>query len=111
MEERLKNNYAIFFDKSVVLKISRWAGIIAWVVLVVYLLTSSISFAQFMTQFVTGVFYQKGMSILDLLGFFTPYLMQSIPGAVYFFGLKFVENGLLILMEIEESARRSSRSS
>lgn len=110
MEERLKTNYAVYFDKGVVLKISRWAGIVAWAVLVIYLLTSIISFTQFMTQFVTGVFYQKGMSIFDLFGFFTPFLMQPIPGAVYFFGLKFVENGLLILMEIEESARRSSRS-
>lgn len=109
MEDKNTTFYASFFDKSAVLKVSRWAGIFAWVVLVVYLLTSLISFAQFITQFVTGVFYQKGMSIFDLLSFFTPYLMQSLPGVVYFFGLKFIENGLLILLEMEESARRTAR--
>jgi len=110
MEEKREPFYAAFFDKSAVLKISRWAGIFAWVVLGIYLLTSLISFMQFITQFVTGVFYQKGMSIFDLLSFFTPYLMQALPGVVYFFGLKFVENGLLILMEMEESMRRAARS-
>ncbi|GAB4500142.1 MAG: hypothetical protein OHK003_19040 [Anaerolineales bacterium] len=109
MEEKNTTFYAAFFDKSAVLKISRWAGVFAWVVLMIYLLTSLVSFAQFITQFVTGVFYQKGMSIFDLLGFFTPYLMQFLPGVVYFFGLKFVESGLLILLEMEESARRAAR--
>lgn len=109
MQEKHDTFYGTFFDKSAVLKISRWAGIFAWVVLVIYLLTSTVSFIQFMTQFITGVFYQKGMSIFDLLGFFTPYLMQALPGVVYFFGLKFVQNTLLILLEMEESARRSAR--
>lgn len=109
MEEKNTTFYASFFDKSAVLKVSRWAGVFAWVVLTIYLLTSLISFAQFITQFVTGIFYQKGMSIFDLLSFFTPYLMQLLPGIVYFFGLKFVENGLLILLEMEESARRAAR--
>lgn len=109
MEEDNSKRYAVFFDKSAILKLSRWAGMLAWAVLLVYLFTSAISIAQFMTQFLTGVFYQKGMSILDLIGFFNPYLLQPMPGVMYFFGLKFVENGLLILLEIEESARRAAR--
>ena len=110
MEEKRESFYGLFFDKSAVLKLSRWAGIFAWAVLGIYLFTSLISFAQFMTQFVTGVYFQKGMSIFDLLSFFSLYLMMPLPGVVYFFGLKFVQNGLLILMEMEESARRSVRS-
>jgi hypothetical protein len=110
MEEKRETFYGTFFDKSAILKISRWAGIFAWVVLGVYLFTSLISFVQFMQQFVSGVFYQKGMSIFDLIGFFTPYLLQSVPGITYFFGMKFVEYGLLILLEMEESARRTANS-
>jgi hypothetical protein len=49
------------------------------------------------------------MSIVDLLGYFTPYLHMIVPGIMYFFGLKFVENSLLILMDMEESARRAAR--
>jgi hypothetical protein len=109
MEEKRERFYATFFDKDTVLKLSRWAGIFAWVALIVYLFTTGLNFFQFMQQFATGVFYQKGMSIVDLVSFFNPYLLQSLPGVVYFFGLKFVENTLLILMDIEESTRRSAR--
>ncbi|WKZ38085.1 MAG: hypothetical protein QY332_09090 [Anaerolineales bacterium] len=109
MEEKKGNFYATFFDKDAVLKFARWAGILAWVVLGVYLLTTLNSFLQFMIQFATGVFYQKGMSIFDILGYFSPYLLQIVPGLVYFFGLKFVEHASLILMDLEESARRAVR--
>lgn len=104
-----KKFYGTYFNKDAVLKFSRWAGILAWLVLVVYLLTSTISFLQFLQQFVTGIFYQKGMSIFDLIGYFNPYLLMPLPGVVYFFGLKFVEHASLILLDMEESARRAVR--
>jgi hypothetical protein len=65
---------------------------------------------QFVTQLSTGLMFEKGILITDLLSFFTPYLLQPLPGVVYFFGLKFVEYGLIILLEMEESARRTARS-
>lgn len=109
MQEKRDNFYATYFNKDMVLKFSRWAGIFAWIVLVVYSIITVNSFVQFMTQFMTGVFYQKGMSIFDLISFFTPYPIQFVPGIVYFFGLKFVQHAALILMDIEESTRRSAR--
>ncbi len=109
MEEKQNHFYGTFFNKDSVLKIARWSGILAWVVLGVYLFTAAITFIQFMQQFMTGVYYQKGMSIFDLISFFTPYLIQPLPGVIYFFGLKFVEHSLLIFMDVEESARRSAR--
>ena len=109
MAENREPFLGIFFDKSAILKLSRWAGILAWVTLATYLFTFSTSFTQFMMQFVTGVYFQKGMSFVDLLSFFNPYLTMPMPGIVYFFGLKFVQHALLILLEMEESARRSTR--
>lgn len=103
------NFYATYFNKDAVLKFSRWAGIFAWVVLVIYVLTSLNSFMQFILQFTTGAFYQKGMSFFDLAGYFTPYFLQLMPGIIYFFGLKFVSHASLILMDMEESARRAIR--
>ena len=110
MEEKHETYYGAFFNKSAILNLSRWAGILAWGVLGIYLLTSGLSFIQFLQQLFTGVFYQKGMSIFDFLSFFNPYLLQPMPGVVYFFGLKFVQHGLLILLEMEDSTRRSARS-
>jgi hypothetical protein len=109
MTEKKDNFYATYFSKDTVLKFSRWAGIFAWVVLAIYGAIALNSFIQFMTQFMTGVFYQKGMSVFDLISFFTPYPVQLAPGITSFFGLKFVQHACLILMDIEESTRRSTR--
>ena len=110
MEEKREKFYGTFFDKTTVLKLAQWAGILAWVVLIAYLFTTSLTFIQFMGQFASGVFYQKGMSIVDLMSFFNPYLTMPWPGVMYFFALKFIQNALLIFLDIEESTRRSSRS-
>lgn len=110
MEEKRGSFYGTFFDKTIVLKLARWAGILAWVALIAYLFTTLITFVQFIGQFASGVYYQKGMSIVDLLSFFNPYLTMPWPGVMYFFGLKFIQNALLIFLDIEESTRRSARS-
>ena len=111
MEEKREKFYGTFFNKDSVLKLSRWAGVLAWVVLGIYVFTASISFIQFLMQFSTGIYYQKGMSVFDLLSFFNPYLLQPLAGVVYFFGLKFVEHTLLIFLDMEESSRRAARGS
>ncbi len=98
-----------YFDRDKVMKISRVAGIFAWVALGVFLFTTLNSLAQFLIQYVTGVYYQKGMSIFDVLGFFNPYLLMFMPGLLYFAGLKFVQHGLLILMDMEDNTRRAAR--
>ena len=110
MEEKQVPFYGVFFDKSAIIKLAHWAGIFAWVALITHLIVFVLSFSQFLIQLATGLFFQKGMSLIDLMSFFNPYLTMSIPGIVYFFGLKFVQHGLLILLEMEESTRRSANS-
>ncbi len=100
---------ATYFDRDAVIKIARIAGIFAWVSLGVYLFTTLLSFTQFMLQFATGVFYQKGISIVDVASYFTPYLLQPVPGVVYFIALKFAEHGLLIFLDVEDNTRRAAR--
>lgn len=100
---------ATYFDRDAVLKIARTAGIFAWVALGIYVFTTAISVTQFLMQFATGIYFQKGMSIFDVFGYFTPYFLQLAPGFVYFIGLKFAEHGLLILLDIEDNTRRAAR--
>ena len=102
---------ATYFNRDVVVKIAHLAGIFAWVALGIYIFTTLISFTQFMLQFATGVYYQKGMSIVDVISYFNPYLLQIVPGLVYFIGLKFAEHGLLILLDVEDNTRRTARKS
>jgi len=100
---------ATYFDRDAVIKIARVAGILAWIALGVYVFTTAISVTQFMRQYITGIYYQKGMTIVDIIGFFSPYLIQPVPGIVYFIGLKFAEYGLLILLDVEDNTRRAAR--
>ncbi len=105
-----KTNFAgTYFDRDKVMQISRIAGIFAWIALGIYLFTTLNSLAQFLIQYVTGVYYQKGMSIFDVLGFFNPYLLMLVPGLLYFAGLKFVQHALLILLDLEDNTRRAAR--
>jgi hypothetical protein len=108
-DEKSKVFLGTYFDRDDVIRISRLAGILAWVVLTMYVLTTLISFSQFMIQFASGVYYQKGISPFDLMGFFTPYLLQPLPGLVYFLGLKFAQHGMLILLDVEDNTRRAAR--
>jgi hypothetical protein len=97
-----------YFDRDQVIRFSNTAGALAWLALAFFLAGTVISFTQFMIQFVGGWFFQKGMTILDLIGFFTPFLGQIAPGLGYFGGLKFIQYTLLILLEVEENTRRSA---
>ncbi|MBE0669744.1 MAG: hypothetical protein IH588_04075 [Anaerolineales bacterium] len=100
---------ATYFDRDAAIKIARAAGVFAWIVLGVYIFTTAISLSQFLMQFVTGIFFQKGQTIIDVVSYFNPYFIQLVPGFVYFIGLKFAEHGLLILLDIEDNTRRAAR--
>lgn len=100
---------ATYFNRDAVLKIARTAGIFAWIILGIYVITTLMSSYQFVVQFATGIYFQKGMTILDVISFFTPYLLQPLPGLSYFIGLKFAEHSLLILLDVEDNTRRAAR--
>ena len=99
-----------YFDRDVVMRITRWAQISAWVILIIYLGTWLVSFAQFLIQFASGMFYNKGMTIFDGMNFFTPFLLQPLPGVLYFFSLQGIAHILNIFMDVEENTRRAARS-
>ena len=107
--EKQARFFGTYFDADSVLKISRWANSLSWVVLAIYLLVWLVAVAQIFFQFFTGMIFDKGMVLLNLLNIFTPYLMQPLPGLFYFIGLQAISKALLILMDMEESARRAAR--
>jgi hypothetical protein len=108
-DESRTNFPGTYFDRDMVLKISRWARIFAWVILGIYLFTWLISFTQFVIQFSTGAFFYKGQNLVDVTSFFTPHLLQPLPGFVYFFTLQAIGKALLILMDMEDNTRRAAR--
>lgn len=98
-----------YFDRDAVLRLSRWADVVAWIVLTVYLLSWLVSILLFFGQYYSGLYMDKGATFLNVFSMFTPYLQQPLPGVFYFFGLQAVSKGLLIFLDMEDNTRRGAR--
>jgi hypothetical protein len=98
-----------YFDRDAVLRLSRWAEILAWVILTIYVLSWLISMTLFLGQYSSGLYVDKGATFLTILSIFAPYFMQPLPGVFYFFGLQAVSKGMLILLDTEDNTRRAAR--
>jgi hypothetical protein len=98
-----------YFDRDGVLRLARWAEVMAWVVLVIYLLWWLSSFLVFLGQFYNGMFFDKGGTFLNSLSIFTGQLQQPLPGLFYFFGLQGISKGLLMFLDMEDNTRRAAR--
>jgi hypothetical protein len=48
-----------YFDRDGVLRLSRWADVIAWIVLTVYLLSWIFSLLLFWGQYFSGLYFDK----------------------------------------------------
>ena len=99
-----------YFDRDGVLRLSRWADVIAWIVLTIYLLTWLFSLLLYFGQYFNGLYGDKGATFLNMINMFTPFLQQPLPGVFYFFGLQAVSKGLLIFLDMEDNTRRAARS-
>ena len=97
------------FDRDGVLRLSRWAVVIAWVLLTVYLLSWLSSFLIFLGQYFSGLYFDKGGTFLTVINMFASQIQQPLPGIFYFFGLQAVSKGLLIFLDMEDNTRRAAR--
>ena len=98
-----------YFDRDAVMRLARWIETAAWVILGLYLLSWSISLLVFIGQFSSGLFFAKGMSFLDTVNLLFPYILQPVPGLIYFFTLQAVSKALQILLDLEDNTRRAAR--
>ena len=107
--EKQVGYFGTYFDRDSILRISRWAEILAWVTLTIYVLNWLVTVLLFFAQYFNGMFMDKGMTFLNVLNIFSPYLTQPLPGIFYFFGLMAVSKVLLILLDMEDNTRRAAR--
>jgi hypothetical protein len=98
-----------YFDRDGILRLSRWADVLAWIVLTVYLLSWLSSFLMFLGQYFSGLYFDKGATFLNVINIFASQFLQPLPGIFYFFGLQALSKGLLILLDIEDNTRRAAR--
>ena len=99
-----------YFDRDDVLRLSRWADIMAWVILTVYLLSWLFTLLMIFGQYFNAMYSDKGATFLNVFNMFSPYFLQPLPGVFYFFGLQAVSKGLLIFLDMEDNTRRAARS-
>src|SRR5512147_90542 len=83
-----------YFDRDGVLRLSRWADVAAWVVLTIYILGWLSAFLVFLGQYLSGMFFDKGATFLNVVNLFVNQLQPLLPGIFYFFGLEGVSKGL-----------------
>lgn len=108
--EKQEKFFGAYVDRDVVLRLSRWADMTAWVVLTIYVLTWLFSVLLFVSQYFNGLYFAKGSeSFLATFSLFSPYLQQVLPGVFYFFGLQGISKGMLILLDMEDNTRRAAR--
>lgn len=98
-----------YFDRDAVLRLSRWADILAWVILTIYAMSWLLSMTLLLAQYWSGLYFDKGATFLTALNIFAPYFQQPLPGVFYFFGLQAVSKGMLILLDMEDNTRRAAR--
>ncbi len=98
-----------YFDRDTVLRLARWADILSWVTLTLYVVSWILALLQLMAQYFNGLLGDDGTTFLMLFNIVSPVMLQPLPGVFYFFGLQAVSKILLILLDLEDNTRRSAR--
>ena len=107
--EKRSGYLGTYFDREASLRLARWAGILAWVLLGMYAYTTLVSTGQFLSLMITGAVSYAGTNIFDRLSIPTMQISQLVPGLVYFVMLKIAQQILLILLDVEDNSRRAAR--
>lgn len=103
MAER-KHFLGTYFDRSLVLKLSGWANMLAWAILVSYIIeTAYNTFFPIYQNYLSG--YEYGLDAIFMLF----QLIRVFQGAMLFVILRGFGQLLLMVMEIEENTRAANR--
>jgi hypothetical protein len=96
-----------YFDRDTVLKVSRWADILTWVVAAVYAVDLVLALSVFILQYLRG--FWAGVGMMDVFTNALYIVERPFRGVVYFIALQAISNALLILMDMEDNTRRAAR--
>ena len=91
-----------YFERDGVLRLERWARMIAWGVLAAYTLEAGYNVFQSVYGALIGGYAQDWFSILMTLS-------HVLQGAMLFIVLQVAAKILLILLDIEDNTRRAAR--
>ena len=95
-----------YFNPDIVVRLSRWADILSWIVVAVYALDLLLAIGTFALSYFRGFW---GGGFTDLANNIIYIVERPFRGVVYFVALQAISKALLILMDMEENTRRTAR--
>ncbi|MEW5941652.1 MAG: hypothetical protein AB1750_18455 [Chloroflexota bacterium] len=106
-EPKNEKFFGTYFDRDTIVKVSRWADILSWIVAVVYAVDLLLALGVFALQYARG--FLAGMGFTDIATNALIIIERPFRGAVYFIALQGIGKTLLILLDMEENTRRAAR--
>ncbi len=105
--ERRANFLGTYFNKDIVMRLSRLAIIISWVVAGVYGLEFLVQCLATIMQIIQG--FWIGWGVTEVFQTILSIFEQPLRGVVYFVVLQGVAQVLLLFMDLEDNTRRAAR--
>lgn len=103
-----KTNFSgTYFDKDLVLRLSRIIKIASWIVAGVYIYQLIVNVGVFSLQLMRHLVYIGGPT--DFLQQLLWQIQPSMAGLIFFVSLQAIAQVLLILLDIEDNTRRAAR--
>lgn len=101
--------WGTYFDRDATLRLARLSGILAWVLLAAHIYIAAVSLGQYLMFLGSGAINLEAMTLFDRLSTPITQVTQLTPGVVYFVLFKTAQHVLLILLDVEDNARRAAR--
>ena len=106
-ESKNEKFFGTYFDRDAIVKVSRWADILSWIVVAVYAVDLFFALGVFILQFTRG--FWAGIGFTDIATNVLIIIERPFRGVVYFIALQGIGKTLLILLDLEENTRRAAR--
>ena len=106
-QEKGSSFMGTYFDRSTIIRVSRWAEISSWIVAVVYIVDLIVALGVFILSNMRG--FWVGLGFTDYVQNVLFIIERPFRGIAYFFALQAIGKALLILMDMENNTRRAAR--
>jgi hypothetical protein len=107
MSEERTGFLGTYFDRDLVMRLSKALRVLAWVIAGIYAFDLLVSLTQMGLQYVRG--FMVGLGVTDVLMNLLYVIERPIHGVLYFGLLQSLSHGLLIALDVEDNTRREAR--
>jgi hypothetical protein len=106
-QENASSFMGTYFDRSTIIRVSRWSEISSWIVAGIYSIDLVVAIGVFILSATRG--FWVGLGFTDYVQNILFIIERPFRGIAYFFALQAIGKALLILMDMENNTRRAAR--